>query len=121
MRRIICICVTSLALTAGGTALATEPDNTGINARDQDSGALTVFDQGESEGDRKITASIREMVVADDSLSTNGQNVKIITIAGVVTLRGPVASPAEKSSIETKAKSVAGVTSVKNQLDVAAN
>lgn len=118
-RGIIIACAAGLALA--GSALATEPDNTGVNARDKDGGTLTVFDQGNSEGDRRITASVREMVVEDDSLSTNAHNVKIITIDGVVTLRGPVASQTEKSSIEAKAKSVAGVTAVNNQLEVAAN
>jgi len=119
-RRLIILACVAGASVAGG-ALATEPDNTGVNTRDKDGGSLTVFDQGGSEGDRRITASVREMVVEDDSLSTNAHNVKIITIDGVVTLRGPVASQTEKSSIEAKAKSVAGVTAVNNQLDVAAN
>ena len=37
-----------------------------------------------------MTQKIRKAVVADDSLSMNAHNVKIITLDGVVTLRGPV-------------------------------
>jgi hyperosmotically inducible protein len=109
--------VCALALLFSSAAWADQPDNTGVNARDADGKSLTVFDQSETEGDRQITAKVREMIVADDSLSTNAQNIKIITVAGVVTLRGPVETPAEKTTIESKAKSVAGVTKVNNQLD----
>jgi osmotically-inducible protein OsmY len=96
----------------------TDPENTGINVRDREGDSVTAFDQGNSEADRNITASIRKAVVDDDSLSTNAHNVKIITVGGVVTLRGPVESAKEKRSIETKAKAVSGVTSVNSQLEV---
>jgi osmotically-inducible protein OsmY len=66
-----------------------------------------------------ITQAIRKAVVADKSLSTNAQNVKIIAKNGAVTLRGPVNSAAEKSSIAAKAEQAAGVKSVDNQLEIA--
>jgi osmotically-inducible protein OsmY len=59
-------------------------------------------------------------VVGDKSLSTNAHNLKIITSNGTVTLRGPVKSTEEKAAVETKAKQVAGVTGVDNQLEVEA-
>jgi osmotically-inducible protein OsmY len=93
-------------------------ENTGINERDRDDKRPTAFDQGNSEADRTITAEIRKAVVGDDSLSMNAHNVKIITADGVVTLRGPVDSAAEKASVEAKAKSVAGVARVDSQLEV---
>ena len=52
------------------------------------------------------------------SLSTNAHNVKIVTSAGTVTLRGPVKSTEEKATIEAKAKQVAGVTRVDNLLEI---
>jgi osmotically-inducible protein OsmY len=97
---------------------AVDADNTGINKRDRGGERVTAFDQGNSEADRNITASIRKAVVADDTLSMNAHNVKIITVDGVVTLRGPVESAAEKSVIEAKARSVAGVARVDSQLEV---
>ena len=106
-------------IALAGAAWATDADNSAVNQRDKDGSTLTVFDQGESADDRRITASVRELVVKDDTLSTNAHNVKIITVSGAVTLRGPVASPAEKASIESKAKGVKGVTTVSNQLEVA--
>ena len=95
------------------------PDNTGRNERDRNDATKTPGDQSESEADRTISQNIRKAVTADDSLSTNGKNVKIITVDGVVTLRGPVKSEAEKTNIESKAKQIAGVKNVENQLEIA--
>jgi osmotically-inducible protein OsmY len=47
------------------------------------------------------------------------ENIKIITINGRVTLRGPVKSSAEKSAIVAKAQQIAGTTQVDDQLEVA--
>ena len=96
-----------------------EPDNSGRNVRDRDDQNKTAGDQSESEADRTITQNIRDAITADDALSTNGKNVKIITNDGTVTLRGPVKSEKEKSEIEAKAKQVAGVRKVDNQLEIA--
>jgi hyperosmotically inducible periplasmic protein len=98
---------------------AVEPDNSGRNVRDRDDQNKTTGDQSENEADRTITQNIRRAVTADDSLSTNAKNVKIITNNGTVTLRGPVKSEKEKAEIEAKAKQVAGVKGVDNQLEVA--
>ena len=54
----------------------------------------------------------------DDTLSTNAHNVKIITVDGVVTLRGPVKSAAEKAAVADKAHKTAGVVRVDNQIEV---
>ena len=59
--------------------------------------------------------------MADKSLSTNAHNVKIITANGVVTLRGPVKSAAEKANIGAKAQQAAGVRRVDNQLEIASD
>ena len=98
---------------------AVEPDNSGRNARDRDNQNKTAGDQSESEADRTISQNIRDAITSDDALSTNGKNVKIITNDGTVTLRGPVKSDKEKTDIEAKAKQVAGVKKVDNQLEVA--
>ena len=95
------------------------PDNSGRNVRDRDNQTKTPGDQSENEADRTITQNIRQAITADDSLSTNAKNVKIITNDGTVTLRGPVKSEKEKTDIEAKAKQVAGVKRVDNQLEVA--
>ncbi|WP_236644614.1 BON domain-containing protein [Sorangium cellulosum] len=93
-------------------------DNTDKNDRDRDPAALTPGDQGENETDRTITQKIRQAVVANDTLSMNAKNVKIITNGQVVTLRGPVKSDKEKADIEAVAKGTPGVQRVDNQLEV---
>jgi hyperosmotically inducible periplasmic protein len=98
---------------------AVKADNTAVNERDRNETAKTPLDQKENERDLKVTQDIRQAVVADDALSFDAKNAKIITADGVVTLRGPVKTQAEKDAIETKAKSVAGVTRVDNQLEIA--
>jgi hyperosmotically inducible protein len=98
---------------------AVEPDNSGRNVRDRSGDTKTATDQSENEADRTISQNIRKVITADDSLSTDAKNVKIITNDGAVTLRGPVKSEKEKADIEAKAKQIAGVKSVDNQLEVA--
>ncbi|MGZ8425699.1 MAG: BON domain-containing protein [Candidatus Binatia bacterium] len=97
------------------------PDNSGTNVRDRNDQTKTAGDQSESEADRTISQNIRQSLTADDSLSTNGKNVKVITIDGKVTLRGPVKNDQEKAAIAAKAQQVAGVKNVDNQLEIATN
>lgn len=99
----------------------TAPDNTGRNVRDRDGDTLTPGDQSSEQGDVELTRRIREAVVADKSLSTSAHNVKIITVNGVVTLRGPVVSAQEKTKIVETAQKLAGAKQVENQLEVAAD
>jgi hypothetical protein len=98
-----------------------DADNTKKNERDRAEAALTPGDQGESEGDRTITQSIRQAVVKNDALSFTAKNIKIITVDGVVTLRGPVKSDKEKTDIGALAQQVNGIKRVDNQLEVATN
>lgn len=95
-------------------------DNTKVNERDSTGTTLTAGDQKENEVDRTITQQIRQQVVKDDDMSVNGKNVKIITVDGVVTLRGPVQSAEERTEIASVAQRVEGVKRVDNQLEVAA-
>ena len=74
--------------------------------------------QMENEADRGLTQKIRQSLMDDDSLSPQAKDIKIITLNGVVTLRGPVASEQEKSAVGNKAKGVDGVRNVDNQLEV---
>ena len=97
---------------------AVEPDNTRVNQRDADTALTkTPRDQGQSEGDIETTAAIRKRVV-DMDLSTNAENVKIITADGSVTLRGVVESDEEKQTIERIARELAGEGNVESQLMV---
>ena len=93
-------------------------DNSGNNATPAGARGLTAGDQGGSEGDRKITQQIRQAVMGDKALSFMAKNVKIITINGKVTLKGPVKSDQERAAIETAAKRVAGDAQVDNQIEI---
>jgi hyperosmotically inducible periplasmic protein len=130
----IAILVTlGLALAAGGCdqksgdptpsaqAANAPADNTRKNQRDRSADTLTPIDQGGSESDRTITQQIRQGVMKDDALSMTAKNVKIITIDGVVTLRGPVKSADESARIATVAQQTGNVKRVDNQLEIAAN
>lgn len=100
-------------------SFAQSADNTGINKRDKSQKELTADQQGKTKSDREITQKIRKAVVADKSLSTNARNVKIITVGGMVTLKGPVRSEAEKNAIEEKAAGIVGKTNIKSEIDIA--
>jgi osmotically-inducible protein OsmY len=132
MKRAIIVCLLFAAAgcdqseskNAGETPAAGEAvaaDNTDKNERDRNAAALTPGDQGESESDREITQKIRQGVVKDDALSITGKNVKIITVDGVVTLRGPVKNSEEKAAVAAIAQAAAGVKKVDNQIEVAVN
>lgn len=100
------------------SAASNQPNNTAVNERDRSSTAKTPIDQNENEADIETTAAIRKRVV-DTKMSVDAQNVKIITQDGQVTLRGPVKSDTERKRIEEIAGSVAGVSKVNNELEVA--
>ena len=96
----------------------TKVDNTAINQRDRHAESATPMDQPNNAEDIRLAAAVRKAIVADDALSTMGQNVKFIATKGIVTLRGPVKDDAEKARIEALVRGVAGVSHVENQLDI---
>jgi osmotically-inducible protein OsmY len=95
------------------------PDNTKTNQGDANKGATTADQQKMNPADRNTTRQIRKSIMADESLSTYAHNIKIITRDGKVTLKGPVRSEEDKSSIEAKAVAVAGADNVTNKLEIA--
>ena len=95
-----------------------KPDNAQKNERDRDGKQATPMDQGRSAQDLQITRDIRRGLQQAKDLSTAGKNVKVITVAGHVTLRGPVASAAEKQLIKDLACKIAGPSQVKDELEV---
>src|ERR1700736_5350125 len=101
------------------TTDATQPDNTKENKKDRKPGAVTADQQKMNSADRDLTKKIRQAVMADKSLSTYAPNVKTTNKDGTVTLKGPVPSEAEKSTIEAKAAEiVGGADKVKSEISV---
>jgi hyperosmotically inducible periplasmic protein len=98
---------------------ATAPDNTGINTRDRADNAMAASSQSGSKGDLALVARIRRAIVKDKSLSTMAHNVKIISRNGEVTLRGPVKSEQERTTVGPKAQTIAGTDRVDSRLEVA--
>jgi osmotically-inducible protein OsmY len=110
--------LTNFNVYAESAAPNPAPENTERNVRDSNNTTLTPEDQKETPADRKITAAIRRAIVRKKSLSLDAHNVKIITIDGVVTLRGPVENSAEKNKLQAIAKKTKGVKQVDNQLEI---
>jgi hyperosmotically inducible periplasmic protein len=120
-RRIIRALLVATLSTAPVVAVAqTPPDNTKTNTRDRAKGAVTADQQKENAADRELTRKIRRAVVQDKKLSTYAHNVKIVTIGGQVTLKGPVRSEEEQRAIEAKATELAGAGRVSNEMSVVA-
>ena len=112
------VLTTAFGLVVPAAIAQTAPDNTKVNTRDREKGAVTADQQKENATDRDTAKRIRQSVVKDKSLSTYAHNVKIVVQGGQVTLKGPVRSEEEKQSIEAKAKEVAGTGRVTNQIEV---
>jgi hyperosmotically inducible periplasmic protein len=92
-----------------------KPDNTKVNKQK----SPTADNSKSNPGDRTLNAKVRKSLMADKTLSTYAHNVKIITQDGMVTLSGPVRTDAEKSTVEAKAKEIAGADKVVNQITIA--
>ncbi len=115
------LCLASLTFSVFAEDNSTPAaNNSGRNERDRSGETKTPFDQSNSSADTDLTAEIRRAVMKDDSLSMAAKNVKIIFADGVVTLRGPVKTAAEKAAIEKHAKSVGGHAKIENQIEVEA-
>jgi osmotically-inducible protein OsmY len=124
--RIVCAIAIVVGLgvvssSASGQTAQSAPDNSKVNTKDRASGAATADQQKENAADRELTQKIRRALVQDKTLSSYAHNVKVITQAGQVTLKGPVRSEDEKRVVETKATEVAGAGHVSNQMSVAAS
>lgn len=114
--RRLMMCAMGVALVVGVGAQA--PDNTARNTRDRQPNAKTADQQSNTKSDVDVTRQIRRAIVADQALSANAHNVKIITRGGKVTLKGPVRNQDEKQLVEAKAIEIAGAGNVRNQISV---
>jgi hypothetical protein len=106
-------------LVFGQESPAAAPDNTKVNKRDRHGAGITADSQKIDKADQDLSRNIRKAIVKDKSLSTYAHNVKIVSIDGAVTLKGPVRSDQEKQAIETKASAIAGAGKVTSELTVA--
>lgn len=93
-------------------------DNTKKNENDREGNKPTADDQQNDQISLKLTSRIRRALRADESLSMNANNVKIISLKDKVTLRGPVNSEEEKAKVHKIACDIAGHANVTNDLEV---
>lgn len=124
---VICLALASFASHAAENAVSntntvtpvehSAADNTKVNKRDQNNQTLTPMDQSNSESDLQITSAIRKSIIRQH-LSMDAKNIKIMTINGDVTLRGPVSSRTEIEKIVETTKSIPGIKTLNNQLEV---
>ena len=118
MKRLILSLLCLSILTFSALAQDKPADNSARNERDRSGETKTSGDQSNSSEDIKITAAIRRAVMKDHSLTMTAKNVKIITVGGLVTLRGPVKNAEEKTKIDQLAKAAAPGAQIDNQLEV---
>ena len=116
---LLCISALTLSTYAEDKEPTDQPavDNSAKNER-ASGDTRTSGDQSNKPEDIKISAAIRRAIVADNSLTMTAANVKIITADGIVTLRGPVKTAAEKTKIAQIAQREAGKMKIENQLEV---
>ncbi|MGK5594470.1 MAG: BON domain-containing protein [Parachlamydiaceae bacterium] len=107
---------TSVSPMREGTKLT--PDGTTLGSEKGEYADQGALEQSENESDRQVTQAIRQMLMADDGLSTESKNITIVTRNGVVTLKGIVATSIEKLDIIEKAQAAAGVRNVVDKLVV---
>jgi hyperosmotically inducible protein len=124
LKRIALALVLSSALLGLGSvtmaqdSMPTAPNNSAVNVRDRTPDAMTADQQSNTKSDMTTTREIRKAVVKDHSLSILAHNVKIVSVNGKVTLRGPVNTEKEKVAIASKARAIAGRGNVDNQIEV---
>ncbi len=114
---IAALAVPSAAMANAGIRSQTPPvkaDNTKTNKTP----GPTADQQSQAKADVALTKQIRQAILKDKTLSVNGHNCKVITKNGLVTLRGPVKSAQEKSTIDDIAVKAAGAGKVTNELVV---
>jgi len=132
VKRAVCSATLASFLLGGVTLLPAQtrdkddskpaaPDNTKVNKRDRNKGEPTADNAKDNKSDRELMRDIRKAITDDKSLSTNAHNVKIIAQHGKVTLKGPVQSEEEKSTVVSKATEAAGAGNVTDQLTVKAS
>lgn len=115
------VCLLACGVLIGVSAASAQtpaPDNTKTNARDRNAAQKTAGDQSNTRSDVETTREIRKAIVADKDLSSYAHNIKIVTVSGKVTLKGPVHTEAEKTAVAAKAADVVGAANVTNHVSV---
>ena len=113
----VVLCLTGSYAIASALALPTStqaPDNSNQNKAHVE----TADSQSNLKTDRETTAKIRKAIVGDKDLSTYAHNVKVITVNGEVTLKGPVQTDEEKQKVVALAANIVSPGKIINDLTI---
>jgi osmotically-inducible protein OsmY len=83
--------------------------------------AAAPAEQAPASPDADLVARIRKSIADDKALANYAQTLKIIASDGLVSLKGPVRSEADKKALGEKADQIAGAKNVMNNLIVTAD
>jgi hyperosmotically inducible periplasmic protein len=111
-------CSTSIPFVFQASAQTDSAQTAPDNSKSNKDHSQTADSQSNAKADRQITGSVRKAILADKDLSTYAHNIKIITINGAVTLKGPVKSEDEKQKIASDTASVVSADQITNELTV---
>jgi osmotically-inducible protein OsmY len=81
--------------------------------------APTQAQQPQASPDSELAAKIHKAISDDKALAGYAQTIKIIVSDGLVSLKGPVRSDADKKALGAKADAIAGEKNVMNNLVIA--
>jgi hyperosmotically inducible protein len=113
----VVLCLTGSYASASASAVPVNsqaPDNSSQNKGQTES----ADNQPNLKADREITAKIRKAIVGDKDLSTYAHNIKVITVNGQVTLKGPVQTDQEKQKVMGLAANIVPPGKITNDLTV---
>jgi hyperosmotically inducible protein len=111
---LLCLLGAPSAVQAFAQTGTAQTDNSNQNKNH----AETADNQANAKSDRLTTQKIRKAIMADKTLSTYAHNVKIITVDGAVTLKGPVQSEDEKQKVASEAAGVVRADKITNELTI---
>jgi hyperosmotically inducible protein len=104
---------------ATASALAQPASTQAPDNSSQNKGHVETADsQSNLKTDRETTAKIRKAIVGDKDLSSYAHNVKVITVNGQVTLKGPVQTDEEKQKVVALAANIVSPGKIINDLTV---
>lgn len=106
--------------------MALAPFSAALGNKAADGARQTTEDAARSVGDAAsetanelgVTNEIRQQIMADNTLTSKAKGVSVSTDDGTVTLKGEVASTAEREKVISIARKVASGFNIDNQLEV---
>jgi osmotically-inducible protein OsmY len=85
---------------------------------EESAGAGTQKVAQQQQKDEQLTQQVKQTLGLNDQQSEKAKNIQAEVKGGTATLRGTVQSDAEKQQMESQLKTIPGITSVENKLEV---